>query len=110
MTANAAQQLGVHLGQVVPLGFYTHAQTSERDFGTPALSPRLRIKARLVGIIVLNDDVVQDDIDQSLRLLTGDAGVHARSRLGVAGGRPACPLRPAAPSWQPGRRERGEAG
>ena len=27
MTANAAQQLGVHLGQVVPLGFYTHAQT-----------------------------------------------------------------------------------
>ena len=69
VTANAAQQLGVHLGQVVPLGFYTNAQTSERDFGTPALSPRLRVDARLVGIIVLNDDVVQDDIDQAYGFL-----------------------------------------
>ena len=69
MTANAARQLGVHLGQVIPLGFYTHAQTMERDFGTPVLSPRLRVNARLVGMIVLNDDVVQDDIDQSYGFL-----------------------------------------
>jgi hypothetical protein len=69
VTANEAQQLGVHLGQVVPLGFYTNAQTNERAFGTPALSPRLRVDARLVGIIVLNDDVVQDDIDQAYGFL-----------------------------------------
>ena len=69
MTANASRHLGVHLGQIVPLGFYTNAQTSQRTFGTPTLSPRLRVDARLVGIVVLNNDVVQDDIDQAYDFL-----------------------------------------
>ncbi len=65
MTANAAQFVGVHVGETVPLGFYTAAQTQRSDFGTPKVVPALRIRARLVGIVVVNDQVVQDDIDRS---------------------------------------------
>ncbi len=65
MTANTAHSLGVHIGQVIPLGFYTDAQTNESDFGTTRVAPRLRVEAKLVGIVVLNNEVVQDDIDKS---------------------------------------------
>jgi hypothetical protein len=65
MTASAAQILGVHVGQVVPLGFYTNAQTELPGFGTPSVDPRLRVKARLMGIVVLNNQVVQDDVDRA---------------------------------------------
>jgi hypothetical protein len=65
MTAPAARILGVHVGQVVPLGFYTDAQTNLPGFGTPSVAPRLRIRARLTGIVDLNNGVVQDDIDRA---------------------------------------------
>jgi hypothetical protein len=65
MSASAARTLGVHVGQVVPLGFYTNAQTSLPGFGTPSVAPRLRIRAKLTGIVVFNNDVVQDDIDRA---------------------------------------------
>jgi hypothetical protein len=64
MTAPAARILGVHVGQVMPLGFYTNAQTNLPGFGTPSVAPRLRVRARLTGIVVLNNQVVQDDIDR----------------------------------------------
>ena len=35
MTASAARLLGVHVGQVVPMGFYIHAQNNLPGFGTP---------------------------------------------------------------------------
>lgn len=65
MTASAAQLLGVHIGQVVPLGFHTDAQTEVPSFGTPSGVPRLRVRARLVGIVVFNNQVVQDDVDRA---------------------------------------------
>ncbi len=65
MTANVAHGLGIHVGQNIPLGFYTDAQTNKSDFGTARLAPRLRVDAKLVGIVVLNDEVVQDDIDRA---------------------------------------------
>jgi hypothetical protein len=65
MTASAARILGVRVGQVVPLGFYTSAQADLPGFGTGSVVPRLRAKARLVGIVVLNNQVVQDDIDRA---------------------------------------------
>lgn len=64
MTAAAAEVLGVHVGQVVPLGAYTNAQANSPGFGTPSVAPHLRINATLVGIAVLNNQVVQDDIDR----------------------------------------------
>ncbi|MGA3355058.1 MAG: ABC transporter permease [Acidimicrobiales bacterium] len=63
MTARAAQLLGVQVGEVVPLGLYTDTQTSQPGFGTPSVAPRLRVRAVLVGIVVLNNQVVQDDVD-----------------------------------------------
>jgi hypothetical protein len=64
VTAAAAGVLGVHVGQVVPLGAYTSAQTNSEGFGTPSVAPHLRINAKVVGIVVLNNQVVQDDIDR----------------------------------------------
>lgn len=65
MTSSAAHILGVHLGQTVPLGFYTPAQTAMPGFGTPRVVPRIRIRARLVGIVLFNSQVVQDDVDRA---------------------------------------------
>jgi hypothetical protein len=69
MDAPAAQQLHVHVGEVIPLGFYTNAQTNQPNFGTPIVMPRLRVQARLVGIVVFNTQVVQDDIDRTYGLM-----------------------------------------
>jgi hypothetical protein len=63
--AQAAHLLGVRVGSVVPLGFYTSAQVDASGFGGPSVSPKFRIYARVVGIIELNTQVVQDDIDRN---------------------------------------------
>jgi len=65
MTATAARIFGFHVGQVVPMGFYTDAQESQRAFGTPRVPPRLRVDIKLVGIAVFDNAVVQDDIDRA---------------------------------------------
>ena len=63
MTASAARLLGVRLGEVVPMGFYTGSQEELPGFGTPRVAPRFRAGVKLVGIAVFNNSVVQDDID-----------------------------------------------
>ncbi len=65
MTQSAASLLGVHVGEFVPMGFYTDAQSSLPGFGTPAVAPRLEFRVRLVGIVVFNNAIVQDDIDRA---------------------------------------------
>src|ERR1035437_4997635 len=65
MTASAARILGVRVGQMVPLGFYSDAQTNSPDFGSPRVVPRLKVRARLVGLVGLNTQLVQDDIDRT---------------------------------------------
>ncbi|MGA2520331.1 MAG: FtsX-like permease family protein [Acidimicrobiales bacterium] len=65
MTATAARLLGVRVGQVVPLGYYTRAQESLPDFGTPRVAPTLRVPVKLVGIAVFDNAVVQDDVDSA---------------------------------------------
>jgi len=65
MTATAARLLGVHVGEVVPLGLYTRAQENLPDFGSPGVQPRLRVPVRLVGIAVFDNAVVQDDVDRA---------------------------------------------
>jgi hypothetical protein len=47
------------------MGFYTKAQSSLPGFGTPAVVPRLEFHVKLVGIIVFNNAVVQDDVDRA---------------------------------------------
>ncbi len=64
MTALAAHLLGVHVGQVVPFGLYTQEQENLPAFGTPSVPPHRRINAHVVGLIQLNNAIVEDDIDR----------------------------------------------
>ena len=45
MTSTAAKLLNVHVGQLVPLGFYTQARLGKPGFGTPRVAPRLMVGA-----------------------------------------------------------------
>ena len=74
MTAPAARLLGVHLGQVVPLGFYTRSQATLPGFGTPRVAPRLRIQATLTAVSYTHLDVYKRQ-DQVLQLVAVDLGL-----------------------------------
>ena len=69
LTSEAAQILGLHVGQTVSVGFYTNAQTSLPEFGTAKVQPTKRADLRVVGIVVSNSDVVQDDAQKSISAL-----------------------------------------
>ena len=56
----------VHVGEVVPLGFYTNAQEASPDFGRPGIRPYLRINVKVVGKAIFSREVVQDDADTGL--------------------------------------------
>jgi hypothetical protein len=56
----------VHVGDVVPLGFFTNAQAESPDFGKPGTQPYLRINVRVVGKALYSREVVQDDADAGL--------------------------------------------
>ncbi len=72
MNSLAAQGLGLHVGQVVPFGIYTNAQTQLPSFGTARVPPHGTIDAKLVGIIIDPTTVAQDDVDTgtSLQIFT----------------------------------------
>lgn len=69
MTAEAAHLLGLHVGDTVPYGVFTNEQTSLPGIGTPSVQPHRRIDAKLVGLVVLNSEVVQDQVDQTPALV-----------------------------------------
>jgi hypothetical protein len=56
----------VHVGEVVPLGFYTNAQVASPDFGQLDTKPYLRIDVKVVGKAIFSREVVQDDVDTGL--------------------------------------------
>jgi hypothetical protein len=66
MTANAAAVLHLRVGQKILLGAFTTEQAGYSGFGTAKVQPRLRFEATLTGIVVFNDQVVQDDVDRSI--------------------------------------------
>jgi hypothetical protein len=63
VTATTAKTFGFHVGEVVPFGVYTNAQTNSSAFGTARVAPYRRFRATLVGVVVQNTSVVQDDTD-----------------------------------------------
>jgi hypothetical protein len=63
-TALGAHLLGLHVGEVVPMGVYTATQFNSPGFGTPRVAPERRIGMRLVGIVVFNNEVIEDDTDR----------------------------------------------
>jgi hypothetical protein len=69
VTSEAAQLIGLHVGQTVCIGFYTNDQSNLPGFGTPKVQPVKRADLRVVGIVVSNSDVVQDDAQKSISAL-----------------------------------------
>lgn len=65
LDTHAARRLGVRVGDLIPLGFFTPKQTEESGFGGPSVKPRFRVDAKVAGIVEINDEVVQDDIDRA---------------------------------------------
>ena len=63
MAPLVAEQLGYHVGQVIPYGFDSGAQESLPGFGTNAVPPALHANLKLVGLAVLNSEIIEDDID-----------------------------------------------
>jgi hypothetical protein len=66
MDAGAAREFGMHLGSVLPVGFYTNTQQSpglQPQPGAKLPRPHLAIDLKLVGIVVFPSQVVEDDID-----------------------------------------------
>ena len=59
MTVGAAHELGLRVGETVPWGTYATTQFSSAAIPAPAVRERLT----LVGTVVLNTSVVQDEID-----------------------------------------------
>src|ERR1700722_1874210 len=66
LTSEAARLLGLRVGETVPVGLYTDAEESSPGFGTPAVRPKRRIDAAVVGIVVPNTAVVEDDAERSI--------------------------------------------
>jgi hypothetical protein len=80
-TALGARALGLRVGQVVPMGVYTSNQFNSPGFGTPRVAPERRIDMKLVGIVVFNDQVIEDDAD---RLPTDILFTPALTRILIA--------------------------
>ena len=60
MTQEAAHLLDFHVGEVIPMGFYTNAQSQSPVRG----KPHLQVNAKIVGLVAFNDAVIQDQINR----------------------------------------------
>jgi hypothetical protein len=65
LTAAAARLLDWHVGQSIPMYFYTTAQSGLPGIGTARVKPTLRLTMHLVGIVVFNNEVVLDEVDRN---------------------------------------------
>jgi hypothetical protein len=64
-----AHHFNLHVGQLMPLNFYTAAQANDPNFDPAVKQPASRLTVRITGIGVFTDEVVQDDIDRVDRVL-----------------------------------------
>ena len=62
-SSTAAAAYGFHVGEIIPMGFYTNSQTDLPGFGTAMVKPYRRIDMRLVGIGLPVTEIVTDDVD-----------------------------------------------
>jgi len=79
MTEGAERVLGLRVGQTVPWGTYSNAQYSSTTAVPPL--PALHERLTLVGTVVLNNAVVQDDIDANSAVTVILTPVLARQLL-----------------------------
>ncbi|MGO9875942.1 MAG: FtsX-like permease family protein [Acidimicrobiia bacterium] len=67
MNAGAAHEFGVHVGSILPVGFYTNNQQSpglQPPPGTKLPPPHLKVDLDVVGIVVFHTQVIEDDVDR----------------------------------------------
>jgi hypothetical protein len=64
LSAQGASALHVHVGDVLPVGIYTNAQTLLPDFGTARVKPYRTIDEKVVGIAIFNTTIIQDQVDE----------------------------------------------
>jgi len=65
LSAEGSSALGVHVGDVLPVGIYTNAQTQLPGFGTARVKPLRIVDEKVVGIAKFNTSVVEDQVDES---------------------------------------------
>jgi hypothetical protein len=63
-SALAAQLLGWHVGEIIPFGFYTNAQSEQQSFGSASMHPFLHFSERLTGIVQFNTALVTDETNR----------------------------------------------
>jgi hypothetical protein len=63
VTAAIARIFDWHVGEVVSFGAYTNAQAALPSFGSSRLTPHSTFMARLEGIVVQSQAVVEDQVD-----------------------------------------------
>jgi hypothetical protein len=66
VTQEGAQLMGLRVGETVPFGFYTAAQVRSPRFGTAMVRPQVKTDVEIVGTVVVNTSVVQDDASRSI--------------------------------------------
>ncbi len=77
---------GIRIGQTLLMGYYTTAQIASKAFGTPRVAPALKVDIRVVGIVELNRQVVEDDVDRAYGfLIFSPALVRAASAVSPGG-------------------------
>jgi hypothetical protein len=97
---------GMRVGQVVPMGYYTAAQIASKAFGTPRVAPALKVDLRVVGVVVLNRQVIEDDVDSTSGFLIYSPALVRAAGAVSPGGR--VTLAPGAPTLYGVRLDRGE--
>ncbi|MGH8994725.1 MAG: FtsX-like permease family protein [Acidimicrobiales bacterium] len=65
LSPSAARLLRMHVGERVRFGLYGGNAISEPGFGTPRVQPTLVVHATVVGLVDLNTQIVQDDVDRA---------------------------------------------
>jgi hypothetical protein len=65
VTPGEARIAGIHVGSVIPIGVFTNAQVQLPDCCSAdgTIKPYRRVNLEVVGVVVLNNIVVQDDVD-----------------------------------------------
>ena len=63
MNAQAAQEMGLHIGSVIQIPFYTDHETQTATSYANLGKPFLTIKIKMVGEVIPQGDVVLSDID-----------------------------------------------
>ena len=65
VTPGAARIWHVHVGETVPIGFYAPRQGTLPGFGTSKVKPIFTVHAKVVAVVAMNSEIIQDDVDRA---------------------------------------------